>query len=248
MKKIHRPSPGWLRYFAFSLLLIVGGLSAYGFIYVAQHKTQLDEHYLKLLLAAAEYSEDTLERLDQNVANALADKSLLNADSVGVIKKIPTSLKGIAALDPGSVSLNLTDSVLAALDVSAMNTVARRVQVIKQGKQARLRFDLARYFEQFENKIARVAAEADLHELLTPLFPREGFDAFVIAEESGDVLVYEGTGSLMLLALPLDVMLPAATHADAEFVRTVDRTNAADLPIAPPHSAGSRARRGGSCA
>ncbi len=200
------PQAQWLRYGAYTLVIVSVVLGGYYFLYVQQHATQLENDRLAALKESSTYFTEEIVRLKENLDNTLTEDQLNEGAAEQRDSLLASKLREIEGIVDTPVDMKTPetwgDHCFNELDADSPPSIYAHFE--PAAPHPRL------HFEFLSDGPCRVAT-ATPHSLLRPLLPQSetAFDQILLVRKDGKMLLPGNGERLSILEIPLP------DHADA---------------------------------
>lgn len=181
--------PQWTTIAVVSLISIILIFSAYYFIYVARQTDQLSEYYLRLLSVTTDNIEDSIDRVHLNIRNAV---TRAGSDDTRQISEIRDLLNLIPV-----VSVEQFSDTHIKTRVNSGDTEFSPQLDLKQGQYV-ISFPIP-----VSSTDSSLQANTPLADLLKGTFPTSEFDAVMVVQQDGVILLNEKQGPVELIQLDM---------------------------------------------
>ena len=192
----------WLRYGAYSLLIVLVVLGGYYFVYVQQHEERLATDRLALLRESAGYFTEEIVRVKANLDNTLNDEDKTERDSI-----LALALEEIEGITHTPVPKDASKPKPEHWSSECSETAGKKEtpQLSAQFEPSAHHPHLYFYFAPSEGAGECRLAAANPDSLLRPLLPRSktAFDQIMLVREDGTVLLSGDSEALSMLEVPL---------------------------------------------
>lgn len=190
----------WIRYGAYSLVVVMVILGAYYFLYVQNHAEQLESDRIAMLRESSAYFTEEVVRLKDNLANTFTERQLRGGDKDLKELLLASKIREIDGVDRTPVNASDTDywrdACSAELGKTPPPSIYARFE--PAAPHPKLHFTFA---AEGPCRLATVNPNA----LLRPLLPQDktAFDQLLLVRTDGTVLLPGEGESLSMLDLPL---------------------------------------------